>query len=121
MARDGCPECGSVKVRWRNRTKRDVLQQWLSYVFDSTLGRLLVGSRPGETHGGRRTSNLPNHNSLHHPVQVSDAIYDNSRDEREFAIGRVTPRRFWRWPDCRKRGHLYDDELIEKVQRDIGR
>ena len=41
---DSCPECGSKNVRWRSRTKRDLVQQWLSYVFDSTIGKLIAGS-----------------------------------------------------------------------------
>ncbi len=100
----------------------------MSYVFDSTVGKLIAGSvsqRPySQSAPGSidisRTRGLDNY-SVGLRSTINEDIYDAARDQREFHIGLTTPRRFWHCLDCKKKGRVYDFELVEKASRDAGR
>ena len=81
-----CPSCGSSAVHWRRRHLVDQVRTLLLCCTDYLLGH--AHDRP------RRETN---------------------RDIYEIGIGIRTANLFWRCPDCRRNGTIFDPEVVDKA------
>ena len=106
-----CPNCGFRNVRWRNRRFYDVILTWLRYGVDNTLAT--VFSRGATTTTGTVAGREPYvSNVLRSRIEAEE--YDPARRMYEEKVGLTTARRFWRCPDCKKKGQVFtelDDAL----------
>ena len=98
---DPCPNCGSTNVRWRRRRFSDVVLTHARYLADlvvSTLfgtGQTRIAGSSGSRSAGR--------------ANLQAVAYSESRQFYESRMGTKTAARFWKCPDCHKKGQIFDN------------
>src|SRR5512135_188904 len=102
MTADGevvpCPNCGSRNVRWRNRRFYDVILTYARYLTDLVVSTLFGMGQTRIAGGGSRSAGRANLQAL---------AYSQSRQFYESRMGTKTATRFWKCPDCRKKGQVF--------------
>ena len=89
-----CPECGSARVRWRNR-------RW----YDGPLNfieTMLSGATTIRTDDGV--------SAMQRSSMDAGFMRDRGIEEQQRKMGRHTAEMFWRCPDCRMSGEANRDD-----------
>ena len=94
-----CPNCGSGNVRWRRRRFYDVILTYARYLADVVVSTLFGMGQTRIAGGGSHSAGRANLQAL---------AYSESRQFYESRMGTKTASRFWRCPDCRKKGQVFD-------------
>ena len=93
-----CPSCGSTNVRWRRRRVSDVVLTHARYLADLVLSTLFGMGQTRIAGGGSHAAGRANLQAL---------AYSESRQFYESRMGTKTASRFWKCPDCRKKGQVF--------------
>jgi predicted RNA-binding Zn-ribbon protein involved in translation (DUF1610 family) len=114
MASDVCPNCGSANVRWRRRRPYDFVFTYVRWLIDLVAGRSL---------GATRATDLSApYSERGSEVRVKATRYAVERTAYEERVGTMTAARFWRCPDCRQEGQVFEklEGVIEERERLAG-
>jgi hypothetical protein len=88
-----CPICDSANVRWRGRRLYDVPLTWSRWFVEMFTLNLIRSTSPRRVYRG--------------PATVRRQL---QQEHLEAQTGRKTATRFWRCPDCKNHGEVFDAE-----------